>query len=362
MARRDLIAVVESAYDIASSDQQWLRGVTDNFQSVLQAELGVLSYQIAFDDKGPLFSNPVESSDSTLGLVSRIEKKARLLRDGRANKLRGIGKLHYQIYKRMITSAWEKGDVKLLMSEYDLVGPNWMYTLGTPAKDLFILGSYHIDRRDLTVVMGGLRTKRSLTRRQRETYHQLSAHLKAGERLRRRLRPSLSESKPSVELPTDGAVLRADGKLLDADGLATVSNARQALCDEVARLDQARSQKLERAEEALALWQGLVRGQWSLVEKFDRDGKRFIVAHRNPEVSDPRGLSDIECRVVGLALRGYADSLIAYHLGLPQGTVSSHLSAAMRKLAVADRAELVRLLGRHLPAEAPVRVGNATSD
>lgn len=105
----------------------------------------------------------------------------------------------------------------------------------------------------------------------------------------------------------------------------------------------------ELPHEALAVWQGLVRGRWSLVEQFDADGRRFLIAHENPEdVRDPRGLSEKEVRVVGLAVRGYSDKLIGYHLGVPEGTVSSHLTHALRKLGIPSRVALVRRLGaRH---------------
>ena len=48
------------------------------------------------------------------------------------------------------------------------------------------------------------------------------------------------------------------------------------------RRERARS-KRERADPdcALALWEGLVAGRWSLVDHFESDGKRFVVAHKN---------------------------------------------------------------------------------
>lgn len=111
-------------------------------------------------------------------------------------------------------------------------------------------------------------------------------------------------------------------------------------------IDKARSKKTGRDESALEVWQGLVSGRWSLIEQFDQDGKRFVLAHRNPEsVTDPRGLTSMEARVAGLAVRGYSNKLIAYHLGVSEGTVSSHLARAMVKLKVENRSQLLRTLG-----------------
>ncbi|MBX3229512.1 MAG: hypothetical protein KIT84_17160 [Labilithrix sp.] len=49
--------------------------------------------------------------------------------------------------------------------------------------------------------------------------------------------------------------------------------------------------------------------------------------------------------MTGLAARGYSDKLVAYHLGIAEGTVASCLSRAIRKLGFADRADLLRTLG-----------------
>ena len=114
-----------------------------------------------------------------------------------------------------------------------------------------------------------------------------------------------------------------------------------------------------RDEKALEVWQGLVDGRWSLVEHFDSDGKRFILAHKNPEgVLDPRGLTSMEARVSALAARGYGNKLIAYHLGMTEGTASSHLARAMAKLRIASRVEFVRMFGREAAGERRPELSN----
>ena len=154
-----------------------------------------------------------------------------------------------------------------------------------------------------------------------------------------------------MEAPSDGAVLSASGQVLHADGEAR--GGVEELVEAARDVDHARSTRSGRGEDALRVWQGLIQGRWSLVDQFDTDGKRFLLAHRNPEdVHDPRGLSPMESRVVGLAVRGYADKLIAYHLGIAEGTASAHLAGAVRKLGIANRVELVRRLGTRYPQAA----------
>jgi len=83
--------------------------------------------------------------------------------------------------------------------------------------------------------------------------------------------------------------------------------------------------------------------RWSLVDRFDSDGRRFLVARRNePDVRDPRALSPRERQVAAFAALGHSNKLIAYTLGLSASTIATHLAAAMRKLAVRSRVELAR--------------------
>lgn len=58
----------------------------------------------------------------------------------------------------------------------------------------------------------------------------------------------------------------------------------------VRRIDKARTASgRSDADTAMQAWEGLVRGRWSLVDRFDTDGKRFIVAIKNdPAHPDPR--------------------------------------------------------------------------
>ena len=79
-----------------------------------------------------------------------------------------------------------------------------------------------------------------------------------------------------------------------------------------------------------------------MVDWFDTDGRRFVLALPNaPDVSDPRGLSEREGQVVAYAVLGQTNKMIAYRLGLSRSRVSMLLRAAMRKLDVQTRTQLV---------------------
>jgi DNA-binding NarL/FixJ family response regulator len=146
--------------------------------------------------------------------------------------------------------------------------------------------------------------------------------------------------------------------VVHAKGAAKVREARDALRDAARAVDKARG-KLRRSDPdaALALWRGLLEGRWSLVERFDTDGRRFVVAHRNEAATRGlRALSVRERQVASYAALAHTNKLIAYELGIALGSVSVHLRSALAKLGVKSRVELVQVassLGSRRAAASP---------
>ncbi len=342
--RRDLIAVVESCYDLGADEAEWLQQIADNFQGVLRPEYGVLAYHIDVSGRAFRVREAAQSARTPFDMVGRIQSIGAILDRKHEGNAGLIDRIKAGMFERIGRGFIAEPADRLLHSEHRRLGPDWVYTLGTPIEDTFALINHHVDNNGVTGIFGGLETKRTFRPSERAMYQMLSAHIKAGLRLRRRLQ----ERTGAVDAPEDGAVLDASGRIVHADGEAR--DGTEELTEYARRIDHARSAKSGRQEDALSVWQGLVQGRWSLVEKWDTDGKRFMLAHKNPEdVRDPRGLTPMETRVVGLAVRGYADKLIAYHLGLAEGTASSHLGSALRKLGISSRIELVRQLGTRYP-------------
>ena len=169
---------------------------------------------------------------------------------------------------------------------------------------------------------------------QRALWSRLAAHIGCALRLR--------GSRDSAAPDSAAAVLSPTGRLEHATSAAIV--ARQHLTASAKGMDRARG-KLRRLdpEEASSLWRAMVRGQWSLVDWVDHDGKRFILAQDNPVRSAPsRPLSEREEQVVACAAMGHSNKLIAYDLGLSPSTVSVLLGRAARKLGVGSRVALIR--------------------
>jgi DNA-binding NarL/FixJ family response regulator len=61
------------------------------------------------------------------------------------------------------------------------------------------------------------------------------------------------------------------------------------------------------------------------------------------------GLSERERAIVTMVACGMPNKIIAYELGLAPSTVATHFSAALRKLGLASRIEIIRLGQRDRP-------------
>ena len=170
--------------------------------------------------------------------------------------------------------------------------------------------------------------------RNRTLWTRFAAHAGAALRLRQEQAP------PSVD--TAAAVLSPNGKL--EHGQAETIAARDALGAAARSIDRARG-KLRRLdpEAAIAHWQAMVRGEWSLVDWLDHDGKRFLIAQDNRIPADPPAeLTERELQIVACAAMGHSNKLIAYDLGLAPGTIAVVLARAARKLGVTSRPALIR--------------------
>jgi DNA-binding CsgD family transcriptional regulator len=157
----------------------------------------------------------------------------------------------------------------------------------------------------------------------------------------------VSGRRPSAGLPDRAdAVCEADGRIAHANGEATGEQARASLQDAVVAIDRARSKlRREDPQEAVDIWRGLVSGTWTLVEHFESDGRRYLLALKNtPETQNPKALTERERQAVHYATLGHSTKETAYALGISNETVAVHLWSAMKKLGVDSRVELLKLM------------------
>lgn len=194
-----------------------------------------------------------------------------------------------------------------------------------------------------------------LSPRDRERWKMLAVHITAGYRLRRALIEATgARGVTSTDMPQDAEALLDPKKFVvsEAAGSARHRSASEVIREAARRVDRARGRlRKSNPEEALEIWHGLVRGRWSLVDWFDTDGRRFVLAKPNaPNLGDPRGLTEREHQVATYAARGESSKLISYRFGVSRARVSTLLRDAMRKLGVKTPAQLVEKM-RGLPVQ-----------
>jgi DNA-binding CsgD family transcriptional regulator len=186
----------------------------------------------------------------------------------------------------------------------------------------------------LTLVLD---TVRSSTQTERRRWARCAAHIGAGLRLR-----AMADQLTSLDGKPIEAIFDGGGTLCHVREAATSKSARELLRTAVRRADKARTAggRLN-ADEALKAWEALICGRWSLVDHFDSDQRRFVVAVRNDLCSlDPRGLSLRERQVVEYAGQGRSAKEIGYLLGAPAASVENSLRRAQAKLGLRSRVEL----------------------
>ncbi len=317
----DWIELVEAAYELECDLRAWLQRVADNAQPLLRAHappIAALFHQVAGRPE-PL---AVVCRDP-----SRIERQQRLLaaRSNEANARTWMVESNlYTMSERVFAHLpADQNRYRAILGE----GGDDVVFLATPAgRGMQVV---------VSVPVAGVRT---ISAPERARGGSVAAHVGAGMRLR------LALERESGALAAE-AVLDATGKLHDAASAAASPRAREWLRDAVQRRERARvrNQRSD-ADTALALWEGLVAGRWSLVDRFESDGKRFVVAHRNdPDVGDPRGLTRREHQVAEYLGMGRSLKEVSYTLGISSAAVSNATQRATRKLGLSGRTELAQL-------------------
>ena len=311
----DPLAVIESAYDLGGTDERWLSGILERLAPAVDRGRGVLAYLYDAAERplrvwnmvGDFEPSPKEVIDVINAADDDYVATSYLVTPfGTASEQPG--------FDRQVT-------FRKRLEPYGI-------------RDAMAING--VDTSGLGVWLGGfLPEKGSVSEEERSLWTKVSTHIVAALRLRRRLgkEPVVAHAGGRAFVDRADAVLRTNGKLEHATN-DCVAGARTILVEAVRRLEQTRA-RLRRTDpdEALDAWKVLVRARWSLVDQFESDGKRFVLAYHNaPSNQGPLAFTLREREIVALAMLGRSPKLIAYELGLAPSTVRVHLMNASRKL------------------------------
>lgn len=213
----------------------------------------------------------------------------------------------------------------------------------TPARDLFQVTCRGSDGRGAIFAAFAPKRKRVFAA-ERVRLTRLAAHVTAAHRLR----SAVAAEGPGIALtdhPLREAIVDPGGEVVHAEGLARDADAREAIRRAAERFDRARSRAGRADPDAsVATWTALIEGRWSVVDDYDSDGRRHLVAIANaPEIQSSLALTPVQIMVANLLGEGRAQKFIAYELGLSQSRVSSLIDEAMARLGLVRRADLIAL-------------------
>lgn len=327
---RQALAVVDAAYRLCDETAGWLTGVLQAAAPLLDRGEGV--FGVTYGVSSGAFAPTSDVAHTSGG-------RPELGRGGTEAAASTPPALAREVFVRAAPIATACG-LAADLAVHEIPGYRPLDSLAAHGlRDC--LGVIAYDPSDVGLLLfAPAKTTPSIDAGTLERWRHVRAHLLAGLRLHRALE--------------DEAILDASGRVVHAEGSARAPRALEALRAHARRIDRARGAP-GRADPqgALQAWAALVRGRWSLVDRFESDGRRYLVARRNdPDVAAPRELSRRERQVLAYAALGYSNKHIAYTLGLAPSTVSSHLCNAMRRVGASSLSS-VAAVWRSMPPHEP---------
>jgi DNA-binding NarL/FixJ family response regulator len=336
---RDAIAIVEAGYRLDLDDDQWLREVLRASLGAMGWDRGVIGFYLDTRETAASVMSPPIALDAHPLITQAATSAVAMMPRGEQARFFLVGP----------TVSTGSALMKMLRPSNEAVSAEYRAKLGF--GDTFSVRIF--DASGIGMAIAGLTSSECVVSPPvARMWRCVASHLGAALRLRQTLAREV-EAPPAPE-----AVLDTDGRVHHAEGAARSKAHQSTLREAVLAMVRARGDARDDGEGALELWQALVAGRWSLVDRFESDGRRYVLARRNPPgARDPRGLSPHERAAVHYLALGHSNKEVAYALGLAEGTIAALAARVYRKLGVRSRPELVeRIFG---PSPAAREVQNA---
>ena len=321
---KDWISVIEAGYDTTGTDQQWLEQLHNRSEPLMDRGIwpSMMTYRYSPSDVD-IECCATHGPQKLLDWAKRSTKQPQEALDLMYRSSIAVGSLSEVVFSRL-------PELKNVVRKM---------TFGIMSDILAVKA--HTGNGGGILLWSGFMGSTCATRYELQRWPLVVSHLGAGLRLRRFASEiSLDELGHSGN-PIE-AVLDSSGNVQHVTEWTNNDNTCNRLRHAARIVERIRSgRSREDPEKMLPLWQGLIDGRWSLIDRFDSDGKRFIVAVRNdPNHLDPRGLTVKERQVAEYVGIGFGNKAIAYTLGITPTAVSNHIGRVLCKLGLQRRVEL----------------------
>lgn len=318
MKTKDWVALIEAGYSLEGNEEAWLKQV--------------------LDQAAPLFDGGFWPTIWTYDFTPTTVQFRNIATRGPSKAIKFLNQT-LTAPQEAIDYVYRSGVQISSMSEWYQQWPvlRGMVRRGTGGVVRDTLGIKALTGQDSGLGVSNLFLKTiTPTALERKRWPLIASHLGAGLRLRT-LAQSLSLDSAPVEGIFDGS-----GKLYEAREQVTDGSARATLREAVRRIDHIRTRAgRSDPDAAMTAWEGLVQGRWSLVDHFDTDRRRFVVAIKNdPTYPDPRGLTMRERQVAEFVGLGHSCKEISYTLGVSHSAVTNCTARAQNKLGLSSLSEL----------------------
>ncbi|HEY1954157.1 MAG TPA: helix-turn-helix transcriptional regulator [Polyangiaceae bacterium] len=322
--RENTISVVEAAYTPTTSEAAWLEQIVSAAAPLISDGLGALAC-VYTGARGPLkggafaTANLAVPPECFFGTLERLDPE-------------------------FVDRTWRALSFGLCSETVPLARiPEAKPLCDAGVGDVLNINAY--DPSGIGVWLGApLRKQRKRAPNEGPTWTRVAAHIGSAFRLRRK--------RVAASPDAATAVLDTRGRIAHAESGATADRLRDKLRDAVERMERARG-RMRRTDPdgAVELWRTLVDAELTLLDHFERGGKRYVIAVANPPASAAaRALASLaprERQVVAAAAAGRTNKLIAYELGIADSTVRVLLTRAARRLGASSRQELIAIVRAH---------------
>ncbi len=334
MPRTTILHAVQACYRLNLSDREWLEGLTVAMAPFVDHGRGVGAWSFR--------PGQWTSKELPIGVDPEVGESMWATATGfTAEELRTV------FLGARVTSATARLGMSVGLDEHAGVR---RFVEPLRIKDFHAISVVDADGSGVALAGASEEVVR-LEPKAQERLERLASHVLAGLRLR-------------SALAAVDAVLTPDGKTVHAEGEARAGTARDALRAAVVAFDGAHARRGTRdPDAAVEAWAALVAGRWSIVERFDTDGRRYLVARRNePHRIPATALTPLESHALLLRAQGLTYKAIRYELGLSEAAVYRRVRSGLKKLGLASDMELSLFFGAHaqallrsMTAETPTR-------